>query len=559
MDVQILLVLAGLSAILLIALYQRSQANKQLSRRVRAAWGQMPEREYTYEEFARIRHYYDRKKGPEFSLDEITWRDLDLDSVFLQLNHTWSSVGEEALYRMLRTPEWDPAVLAERERRIRHFSDQPETAWKFQECFARLGRARRIALSDYLYQLPEAPALPPALSLLQDGLLLTGILLIAANRGIGIWLTVGMIVLNIVTYYQRKARVESYFSCISYLLRLAGAAEKAAAIPDPELAEEQERLRKLASVFRKIRRSASLIANGDSMGGSFADMLLDYVRMITQMDLIAFARIRTYAEAHLDELDQLMFEMGQLECCLAVASYRAGLPVFCRPELSDAKAPFLEAESLCHPLIEEPVPNSIRAYRGVLLTGSNASGKSTFLKTLALAAVMAQTVHTVTAKRYRASRFRVFTSLSLRDNLQEGESYYMAEIRSLKRILDAAKEPGAPVLCFVDEVLRGTNTVERIAASTRLLESLTGQAILPFAATHDLELTDLLDSCYDNYHFEEEIREGDILFRYQLKPGPARTRNAIRLLAQLGYDPELVAGAEAMAEHFEKEGTWEPI
>jgi DNA mismatch repair ATPase MutS len=79
--------------------------------------------------------------------------------------------------------------------------------------------------------------------------------------------------------------------------------------------------------------------------------------------------------------------------------------------------------------------------------------------------------------------------MSLRDDLQGGDSYYVVEIKALKRILTAAKEPGRPVLCFVDEVLRGTNTVERIAASTQILKSFDGRAVLCFAATHDIELT----------------------------------------------------------------------
>lgn len=86
------------------------------------------------------------------------------------------------------------------------------------------------------------------------------------------------------------------------------------------------------------------------------------------------------------------------------------------------------------------------------------------------------------------------------------------------------------MLCFVDEVLRGTNTVERISASTEILKSLSAEQVLCFAATHDVELTELLAKEYDNYHFEEEIVEGDVRFNYRLLTGKATTRNAIKLL-----------------------------
>jgi len=111
-------------------------------------------------------------------------------------------------------------------------------------------------------------------------------------------------------------------------------------------------------------------------------------------------------------------------------------------------------------------------------------------------------------------------------------------------------------LCFVDEVLRGTNTVERIAASTQVLKSLAGNNMCCFAATHDIELTSLLNDYYDNYHFEEEIRDGDIFFNYTLLDGKATTRNAIMLLEIMGYSPSIIEQARQQAEHFVASGIW---
>lgn len=198
----------------------------------------------------------------------------------------------------------------------------------------------------------------------------------------------------------------------------------------------------------------------------------------------------------------------------------------------------------------------------MLLTGSNASGKSTFLKTVAINAILAQSVNTCAGDRYRAPFFRVYTSMALRDDLAGGESYYIVEIKALKRILDAAASGDGPVLCFVDEVLRGTNTVERIAASTQILKSLGGasscgaSSIFCFAATHDIELTELLQEEFDNYHFEEDVRDGDISFNYRLQAGKASSRNAIRLLELMGYDREITARAFRHAEQFLSTGSW---
>lgn len=217
----------------------------------------------------------------------------------------------------------------------------------------------------------------------------------------------------------------------------------------------------------------------------------------------------------------------------------------------------MKAENMYHPLLEKPVKNSILTEKGVLLTGSNASGKSTFLKTVAVNAILAQTVHTCMADSYSAGLYRIMSSMALRDNLSGGDSYYIVEIKSLKRILNQIEEKGTTVLCFVDEVLRGTNTVERIAASTQILKSLSRANVLCFAATHDIELTHLLEKYYNNYHFEEEIIDNDVVFHYQLLKGRATTRNAIKLLGVMGYEKEIIREAEKMAEDFLRSGNWE--
>ena len=208
-----------------------------------------------------------------------------------------------------------------------------------------------------------------------------------------------------------------------------------------------------------------------------------------------------------------------------------------------------------HPLIENAVSNSLDMQKNILLTGSNASGKSTFLKTMGINILLAQTIHTCTARKFTMPFCSLYTSMSLKDSLSLKESYYMAEIKAIKRILDASKKEDM-IVCMVDEVLRGTNTVERIAASTQILKGMAGGNIMCLAATHDVELTKTLEKEYDNYHFEESMVKGDVLFSYQLKPGRANSSNAIDLLANLGYDDKLIDKARKMVTYFEEKGEW---
>ena len=148
--------------------------------------------------------------------------------------------------------------------------------------------------------------------------------------------------------------------------------------------------------------------------------------------------------------------------------------------------------------------------------------------------------------------------MALRDDIESGESYFIVEIKSLKRILEESKKQ-EPLLCIIDEVLRGTNTIERIAASSRILAELKKNWVLPFAATHDIELSYILNSLYENYHFEEEVKEKEVVFSYILKKGRATSRNAIRLLDMLDYDSSIVKGAEKAAADFERKGVWAAV
>lgn len=225
------------------------------------------------------------------------------------------------------------------------------------------------------------------------------------------------------------------------------------------------------------------------------------------------------------------------------------------PELERTSSVYLRTENVYHPMIDEPVKNSISVERGVLLTGSNASGKSTFLKTIAINALLAQTIHTVLADSWKSNFCQIYSSMALRDDLMSQESYYIVEIKSLKRILDHMEDE-MPLLCFVDEVLRGTNTVERIAASAQILRGMDRENVMCFAATHDIELTYMLEKQYENFHFQEEVKENDILFNYCLYEGRATSRNAIRLLSIIGYDTEIIEAAEASAERFMESGEW---
>ena len=151
---------------------------------------------------------------------------------------------------------------------------------------------------------------------------------------------------------------------------------------------------------------------------------------------------------------------------IAIASFRKSLPQWCCPSLQSDGA--ISVEEIRHPLMADAIPNDFVLKKGVVLTGANASGKSTFMKAVAINVILAQTINTCVAKNMKMPAIQVMTSMALRDDVLQGESYYMREIKYLKRMLDELKT-GEPMLFVIDEILKGTNTRERLAASNAIL------------------------------------------------------------------------------------------
>ena len=546
--------------------YDEKQLMKTLHRKNDKEWGNIPATSYTMEKFQSIKEYYLENKG-KYDVDDITWNDLDLDTIFMLINNTNSSMGEDYLYAMLRKTQVEEAELKVREKLISFFQNNPQKRNVLQTEFRLMGKIKEISLYKYINSAKEIPKHSPVASIFMAGMLLVSVVLIVlsvfgmVNSVYGIVLFICTLVNNIVHYFKRKAGIEKYFNVFMYIIRMLGGARELAKKDIPELKEYLDRISEITDSFKEMERGSFLVFFDSKQGqGSFWDLWLDYIRMMFHLDLIKFDSMVKQVQEREKELNELYDLLGILDATIAVASFRAwlGEDGFCIPQLSKEKSPYLTMDFGYHPLIEEPVANSICAKRGVLITGSNASGKSTFIKTVAINAILAQTIHTVVAKSYKASYFKVLSSMALRDDLQSKESYYIVEIKSLKRILEGAKDE-IPTLCFVDEVLRGTNTLERIAASAQILKSLSQSNTICFAATHDLELTHILEHYFDNYHFQEEVIEDRVVFDYILQQGRAISRNAIKLLGVMGYSKDIIKQAENMANTFLEEGVWKTV
>ncbi|MEG0804524.1 MAG: hypothetical protein RSF90_06175, partial [Pygmaiobacter sp.] len=268
--------------------------------------------------------------------------------------------------------------------------------------------------------------------------------------------------------------------------------------------------------------------------------------MLTLLPIIEYGKAVKTIRQNSAQVRNLYLLLGELDLSICILSYRASLSVYTTPQVGSSSA--LEFDDITHPLLAESVPNSAAINQNWLLTGSNASGKSTFIKAVALNIILAETIYTCTARRMVLQFLPVVTSMAVADDVTGGESYFVAEIKSMRRIVRGA-ESNAPFYFFIDEILKGTNTIERVAASTAVLRYIdTHATCVCLAATHDIELTELLTPQFRNMHFSESVTQDGVRFDYQLKSGASNTRNAIRLLDFYNYPPEVVAAAQRLAD-----------
>ena len=534
---------------------RRQQAS--FLQRLKKSWGKKPGRTMSAEEFASVGAL--ARAGMEsdrFTVDDITWHDLGMDDIFRLLDAAVSSPGDEVLYDWLRHPLFSGKELDERDRLITFFGDREAERTRVQRALGGVGRMRRLSYYDYISRLKEAEEVRLAPFAAAGLLSLASLVLLFVQPVIGILLLMAALGINVSLYLKARDGIYLYLSGFKCVLRLLSGASAVEKLDIPELSDYTAALREESGKLAAMRRGAFLVTTTGQMGG-MGEAVLEYLKMFFHPDIFKFNQMLRVFRNEEEACVEILRILGTLDAACAAASFRAYLPCWCRAEYTmEGEKAGVEAEGMIHPLLSDPVPNDFSVRGGVLITGSNASGKSTFLKNTAICQILAQSVATVPAGRWRTGYYRVMTSMALTDDLAGGDSYFVVEIKSLKRILDAATDGRGPVLGVVDEVLRGTNTIERVAASSRILQSLGESGSFILAATHDIELSYILEGIFANYHFAEEIKGDDVAFNYKLTEGRSMTRNAIRLLGIAGYPEEIVAGAREDAAHFEAAGEW---
>lgn len=353
-------------------------------------------------------------------------------------------------------------------------------------------------------------------------------------------------ILNLGIHYYNKRKLLIYSDSLSQLRTLYKTAlnlKTASKIPsNQELKDET-----INSLF-PIRYWLRLIRSGNFMELNDLLLLVLYVFELLKgcflIELIAMQKVFKNIEDQKENIHSLYKLIGKTDLYLSILELRNQMSYYCKPEFAVGQKT-LVCEDIIHPLIENCIPNSISlTNQSLIITGSNMSGKTTFLRTIATNNILANTINTCFAKRFIVSKFKTLTSIRVTDDILESKSFFFEEVRLIKSLIDySSKESNC--LFIIDELFKGTNTRERIAASKSILHFLNNSNHIILFSSHDLELIELLNDDFERGYFHEKVEGGKIIFDYKFQKGKSYLTNAIRILEMNNYPKEIVEDAYA--------------
>lgn len=493
-----------------------------------------------------IRQYFDLCEHDKYTIDDTTWSDLNMNESFKFLDQTVSTAGESILYSMLRNPLRNKEKLQKRDDLIKFFTENPSTRTDIQYRLYMLGKNKNNSFLDMLtgelHKNKTKYIFYNILGKVVPLLLIAGAIIFKEpNFMFGLMIS---IYINIYINSKEKQNVKS--NGLSYLLLMLKAGEKISSVEAEELKDYSTSIKETLKRLKPISTNTKLMNLKNSMAGIF-----EILSIIFLLEESAYYKLADKIDSNFDDLMDLYRLLGELDALISIASYKKSVEKHCSTPKFTNDLKFNITNGV-QPLLVNGVPNSLTMKKkGIVLTGTNMSGKSTFLRMLGSNILLAQTFNFVLADKYEACFFNLVSSISPDDNLSAGKSYYMAEAEGILRIINALDDD-VPVFCAIDEIFRGTNPVERISASAEILTYINKRKCFSIVATHDRELTDILKENYDFHYFSENVNsKKGLSFDYKLKNGISKTKNAIKLLDYIGYPKEIVDNSYRRADKIE--------
>lgn len=539
------LILGSVSIFLILLAFHL--ANKRRTKKrielLRAGWGKS---KTDFFDFDNIRKYSDAVPENQFHrLTDQTIEDIDLQGLFAFIDRTTSKVGQQFLYKKILEP--GQARKNPLEELTILFSTNKPLRETIQLKLSKLNHTDAYYITTLLQdKLLEKPKWFNFLII--DVVLTVSLFLLSFQFPVLLIFLIIPVTLNMFLHYWNKSNTYPFirsFPQLNLLIQISKAL-----IKTDDLVYNKS-VHVSISDLKSFQRKADLI-KFDNEGGVRAELtqlglyLIELIKSIFLIEVFILFTVTRELESKQASIKTLFDYVGTIDMALSIASLRCGEMKTCLPTLASAGKEMI-AKSMYHPLIDDCVKNdfSVRG-KSILITGSNMSGKSTFLRTVTINSLLAQTIYTCFADEFTIPILKQFSSIRIDDNLFEGKSYYLQEVTIMAFLLEQVNAPHQN-LFVLDEVFKGTNTVERIASAKAILSYLNRNENIVVVSTHDLELAQMLAEEYDLFHFTESVENNKLHFDHIIKAGPLKTKNAIKILELANYPADITKEARRLS------------
>ena len=492
-------------------------------------------------------HEYMRMKGCEGALPPQVCRDLNIDDLLDELDDTTSCVGRQYLYHTFCTDRVSEVVR--HEEFVRSLSADTVRREEIVRLLGTLSHSDAYSItgllaekgyrysSRYLLLLQVCRWLPLCAVL--------WMIFIPSSIVPFVCLLVAYIV-NGVLHFREKNKLTGYFFSVPQLRKLLKLAIRLAKDPGLDAIGGRE-VKPLSAGLGNLQKKLGLFRFGIGLESEAAMLFYLFTELVNIFFLFSTLNIVYSFIAIQDrkpDIEKAFCLVGRLDMLCSLSLLRERLPYWCSPGTPSGVK--LHVEEVYHPLIENCVPNDLTlTRRSILITGSNMSGKTSFIRTIGINLLAAKTLNTCFAKNFTIDcRLGLYSVIHTEDDLLEGKSYFFEEAERVKDSLERGAEGG--YLFIFDELFKGTNGVERVAINASVFTDLATKGNLILASTHDLRLAELLESEYELYHFCETISNQKLSFDYLLKPGVVKEGNAIKLLQLCGYPSEIIRSSTSL-------------
>jgi hypothetical protein len=547
----LLLFLIALVVVIIVLLRTAKSRKLVRSQMLISGWGQPKSADFNFNHICR--HAVITKTDRERQLSERVLSDCNFYDVFPIIDRTTSNIGQQYLFTKLVRPATSRQPLDEFNRHVEFFRENESGRTRIREELSKLDKSDAYFVSSLLKErLLEKPWWFN-FAYLNVALLITFAILSFSNPVLAAVALIPL-VFNFLIHYWNKFNTYIFLKSLPQLSILIDVSHNIATAY-----KTNERDAAVASINALRPFQSRLMLLNTSSEGSIRDdlsLIASYfVELLKATFLLEFFLLYDTVkevEGKRHHVNVLFNFAGGIDAALSVASLRCSHYALCVPQLEDSGKEFLVRE-IYNPLIKNCTKNDLHLNgKSALITGSNMSGKTTFLRTILLNSILAQTIYTCFASQFKSAILQHFSSIQIGDDILEGKSYYFEEVNVMKDLLDAVN-PLDHNLFILDEVFKGTNTIERISAAKAILSYLNRYHNIVFVATHDIELVERLSKEYDLYHFIETLQENDFRFDHKIKPGPLRSGNAIRILELFHYPTEVIKEARNIVATLESD------